>query len=276
MEIFKSVFDNFMHIRRSGFYMDSIKLFKQYGGTSVNLVNFPEYSYEPENHYRKLYDDTVKTAADINSNGINTVITVGPYPLDYFYFLNSNKDPLYYMKDGIDLAVKYINDGRADALGEIGYPHFSISEDVYNRSGEILEYAMDSCRDYDIPLILHTADMDNQGYLQIENMAKKHYKVNRIIKHHANATDLKYENNILKSVIASRNNIRIAVESKNDFLLETDYTDQKEKPGKVIPPYSVPKRALMIKNEYSNYEEILNKIFIDIPYRFYRKDFFTL
>lgn len=276
MEIFKSIFDNFMHIRRSGFYMDAIKLFKKYGGTSINLVNFPEYKYGIENHYENLYKETIKTSKDIENNGVKTIVTIGPYPLDYFYFLNNNKDPLYYMKKGIDLAIKYINDKKADALGEIGYPHFDVPEDVYKNSGKILEYAMDSCNDYDIPLILHTEDMDNEKYLKIEKMAKEHYNINNIMKHHANAIDLNYENNILKSIIASRNNIKIAINSKNDFLLETDYTDEKEKLNKVIPPYSVPKRALMIKNMYGNYDDILNKIFIEIPYKFYKKDFFLI
>ncbi len=276
MEIFRSIFDNFMHIRRSGFYMESVKLFKHYGGTSINLVNFPEYNSGPENYYDKLYSDTVKTAYNVKNNGIDAVITIGPYPLDYFYFLNNNKEPVLYMEKGIDLAIKYINDGKADVLGEIGYPHFPVSDEMYEKSGEILKYAMDSCKDYNIPIILHTEDMDNKRYLEIESMAKNHYNINKIMKHHANASDLNYKNNILKSIVASRNNVREAIESKNDFLLETDYTDQKEKINKVIPPYSVPKRALMIKNGYSNYDEILNKIFIDIPYRFYQKDFFII
>lgn len=59
--------------------------------------------------------------------------------------------------------------------------------------------------------------------------------------------------------------------NQKDFLLESDYTDQIEKPDKVIPPYSVPKRAEMIKNIYDNYEDILFRIFNEIPYKFYKK-----
>ena len=66
-----------------------------------------------------------------------------------------------------------------------------------------------------------------------------------------------------------------AIESRKTFLLETDYTDQKEKPGKVIPIFSVPKRAEMIKNSYIDYMEIFHKIFEEIPFRFYGKDFFN-
>ena len=178
------------------------------------------------------------------------------------------------MKRGIDMAASIITAGNADAMGEIGYPHFPVDEKVYSDSGAILEYALDVCHDHDIPLILHTEDMDEGGYLRIESLIKMHYGVDRVRKHHANATDINFNDSITKSFIASRNNIKTAVSSGKDFLLETDYTDQKDKPGKVIPVYSVPKRAEMIKNLYENYDEIFHRIFEEVPFRIYRKEFF--
>ena len=107
-------------------------------------------------------------------------------------------------------------------------------------------------------------------------MAYRHYNKEKILKHHANSADFNFNKTILKSLIASRPNVKYSIESNQNFLLETDYTDQKEKPGKVMPPYSVPKRAEMIRNQYDDYDRILNKIFIEIPYKFYKKDFFLI
>jgi TatD-related deoxyribonuclease len=275
MAIFRSVFDNFLHLRRNGYFLDAAEEFRRYGGTSMNIVNFPDYVYSPEMHYNKIYRETIAVAREVAEIGLNTVITLGPYPLDYFFFRSAGKNPLESMKAGIDLAAGLIREGRADAMGEIGFPHFQVDEDVYDDSGKILEYALDICSDYDIPLILHTEDMSPDGYAKIENIIKRHYRVDRVMKHHANSVDLGYPGGILKSLIASRSNVRVALESGKDFLLETDYTDQKEKPGKVIPVYSVPKRCEMIKNSCENYDEIFHRIFEEIPYKFYRKEFFN-
>jgi TatD-related deoxyribonuclease len=274
MELYKTVFDNFVHIRKSGYFLDAAREFIKYGGTAMNIVNFPDYFYTPHSHYEMLYNNTIEVAKAINATGINTVTTIGPYPLDYFYFQFAGKDSVNCMEKGIDLAVSIINSGKADAMGEIGYPHFPVDKKVYHDSETILKYALEACNDNDIPLILHTEDMDETGYFRIESLIKKHYRVNRVMKHHANPGDLKFPDNILKSLIASRNGVRAAINSGKDFLLETDYTDQKEKPGKVIPVYSVPKRAEMVKNSYKNYEEIFHRIFEEIPFNFYRKEFF--
>lgn len=276
MAIFRSVFDNFLHIRRNGYFLDAVDEFKKYGGTSMNIVNFPDYNYAPENHYTKLYEETISVAREASHRGVNTVITIGPYPLDYFYFLSAGMDPILSMMKGIDLAAKMIIEGKADSMGEIGFPHFPVEDNVYNDSSTILEYALDVCNDHDIPLILHTEDMSSHRYAKLEEIIKKHYSTDRVMKHHANPIDLGYSTSILKSLVASRNNVREALESRYDFLLETDYTDQREKPGKVIPVYSVPKRCKMIKDSCINYSEIFHRIFEEIPYRFYRKEFFDL
>ena len=55
MSPYRSVFDNFAHIRRNGYYIDAAKEFLKYGGTSMTIVNFPDYFYPPESHSEKLY-----------------------------------------------------------------------------------------------------------------------------------------------------------------------------------------------------------------------------
>ena len=269
MVLYRTVFDNFVHIRRAGYFLNAAREFVKYGGTSMNIANFPDYIYTPDSHYEKLYSETVNVSRAVWKTGINTVTTIGPYPLDYFYFQSAGKDPLEYMKKGIDLAACLIINGEADAMGEVGYPHFPVDEKIYNDSGEILKYALDVCHDRNIPLILHTEDMDKNGYLRIEELIKKHYKIERVMKHHANARDISFNDSILKSVVASRNNVKSAIESKKNFLLETDYTDQKEKPGKVIPIFSVPKRAEMIKNATEIHEDFSYIYFVVIHFWLY-------
>ncbi|SMD31611.1 TatD family hydrolase [Picrophilus oshimae] len=266
------VFDNFMHIRPSGCFIKAALRFKMAGGTALNLVNFPEH-YLCSNYYEKLYNETIKTGKMIEEH-LNVIITLGPYPLDYIYFKNSGKDPLKEMVNGIDLAVKIIKDGHADALGEIGTPHFNVDDDFYNVCLKVLDYALEASRDNKIPLIIHSEDFNCNGYKNLEDKIKRLGDINITVKHHANPNDIGCNDYLYKSIIASRSGIRNAINYKKPFMIETDYVDDKSKPGKVIPPESVPLRARMIRNSYDNHDEILNMIFSEVPYKIYKKDFF--
>ncbi|EQD50214.1 molybdenum cofactor biosynthesis protein A, partial [mine drainage metagenome] len=65
---------------------------------------------------------------------------------------------------------------------------------------------------------------------------------------------------------ASRSNVRLAVQETTwNFMLESDYVDDPSKLDKVIPPDSVPKRSIMIREQYTNHEEIIASIFHDLP-----------
>ena len=72
MSPYRTVFDNFAHIRRNGYYVDAAKEFLKYGGTSMNMVNFPDYFYTPDSHYEKLYRETIRSLIFFSS--LRTVI----------------------------------------------------------------------------------------------------------------------------------------------------------------------------------------------------------
>ncbi len=266
------IFDNFMHIRPSGDFINAALRFKKAGGTALNLVNFPEH-YNVIGYYNRLYDETIKTGKIIGEY-LNIVITIGPYPLDYIYFKNLGLDPLKEMINGIDLAVNIIKNGYADALGEIGTPHFQVDSNFYNTCLKVLDYALKISKDNDIPLIIHSEDLDCNGYKALENRIKTFGNINRTVKHHANPDNIKCCDKIYKSIVASRSGIRKALSLKKPFMIETDYVDDRSKPGKVIPPESVPLRAKMIMNNYDNADDILSMMFSEIPYKIYKKEFF--
>ena len=96
----------------------------------------------------------------------------------------------------------------------------------------------------------------------------------KLIKHHAHPRDFALDSVLLKSVLATRSNVRESILHGKRFFLETDYVDDREKPGKVIPANSVPKRAVMIKNQYEDWEEIFESIFRELPYSVYGEDAF--
>ncbi|MCL5989867.1 MAG: metal-dependent hydrolase, partial [Candidatus Thermoplasmatota archaeon] len=115
--------------------MEAVNMFIKAGGNSFNLVNLPEDFGALSNRYKAIYEQTLKLAGIIRSEtSLDVVVTLGPYPLDYFLFTDHGMNPLEYMKAGIDLAAKYILDGKANAIGEIGRPHFPVADSIIEAS----------------------------------------------------------------------------------------------------------------------------------------------
>ena len=88
----------------------------------------------------------------------------------------------------------------------------------------------------------------------------------KIVKHHALPELNGICPEISRSILASRGNVRNAIrENIWNFMIESDYVDDPAKPDKVIPPDSVPKRAIMIREQYMNHEEIFASVFQELP-----------
>lgn len=270
------IFDNHMHLNPKGRFLEAVDMFLRSGGNSFNLVNLPDSELGLEHYYENLYERTVSMARIIREEKeFNPPVTLGPYPLDYFRLEKSGKKPLEEMKGAIDLACRYIIEGEAHALGEIGRPHFPVPENVREDSDEIILYAMERASEIGCPVILHTDDLDEKGYRFLEHLADKaglDHKM--VVKHHALPQDLGIETGIRKSILASRSNARAASLSGKPFLLETDYVDDPSLGWKVIPPDSVPRRAMLIRSEMGDWEEIFGRTFRDIPVELFGQEMF--
>lgn len=276
-EIWDIVYDNHMHLRTDGWYLDAARQFEKQGGTAFNLVNLPDHSMEASGYYEKVYSNTVSIAEAVTGNtGIKVLTTLGPYPLDYLHFRDHVDNISEFVMAGIDLAVEYIRKGKAHAIGEIGRPHFPTDEKAVEDADMILSYAMGRAADADVPVILHTEDLDSDGYAGLERMARSAgLDTGRVVKHHAYPQDLSFSSTLARSIMATRKNVRQSLEQSRNFMLETDYVDDRTKPGKVIPADSVPKRAVMVRNEYEDWESIYDSIFRKVPYDVFRHELFS-
>lgn len=261
------IFDNHMHLSPRGRLLEAVDMFTAAGGDSFNLVNLPDKELALDHYYEKLYERTLKIAALLKSDrGLEVPVTLGPYPLDYFRFQERGLDPVAELKKGVDLAAGYISRGMAHAIGEIGRPHFPVPEAVMEQSNEIILYSMEKAAELHCPVILHTDDLGHEGYSLMEKLAgKAGLGLPMVVKHHALAEDMAIETRMQRSVLASKSNTRKMCATGKPFLLETDYVDDLELGWKVIPPDSVPKRAILVRSEFPEWEAIFGRTFRDLP-----------
>ena len=269
------VMDDHMHLREDGRFTDAVHMFVSAGGNCINLVNVPRDDFSLDHYYETLYANTISLGDTVrNKYGIAVLVTLGPYPLDYFRFMKAGYDPVSEMKNGMDLAIKLAKEGRCNALGEVGRPHFPVEDSVMSDSNEILEYGMELCRDASIPIMLHTEDLSEDSYSKLVEMARKSgLRPEMVVKHHALPQDLAIDVPVRKSILASKSNVRKALAISNDFLLETDYVDDPES-WKVIPPDSVPRRISMILQEFEDWESFASRCCMELPTEIYGRESF--
>ena len=84
------LFDNHLHLRRDGRYIDAIKDFKRAGGTHFVLCQLPMINIViREKNYKTCYEKTLKMAEEIRlETEIKVFVTVGPYPVDYLRLMS--------------------------------------------------------------------------------------------------------------------------------------------------------------------------------------------
>lgn len=271
------IFDNHMHLNPDGRLLEAVDMFKSSGGSSFNLVNLPDTILSLENYYEKLYERTLKIASLVKKErNLEVPVTLGPYPLDYFRFKEGGYDPALELRKGVDLAARYIENGKAHAIGEVGRPHFPVSDEVMESSNQVIQYAMEKARELGCPVILHTDDLGREGYYLMEKLAKlAGLDLSKVVKHHALPEDLQIETGIQKSILASKSNTRKAANNGRGFLLETDYVDDLKLGWKVIPPDSVPRRAQLIKSELQDWEELFSHTFLELPVSLFGEEIFS-
>lgn len=266
-------FDAHFHLNPGEQGLAAIRRFIASGGAGINLVNLPDYSIGYADYYEKRYEITLKLASMARENGLNVSVTLGPYPLDYFFWEKGGYNAKDMMLAGVELAGKYCLNNLAAAIGEIGRPHFPVEMKVTEESNEIIARSFQVSREIGCAVVLHTEDLDASGIEGLHSMAvQAGADIRKVVKHHATPGLNRICPEMSRSILASRDNVRTAVQENTwNFMLESDYVDDPLKPDKVIPPDSVPKRAIMIREQYPNHEEIFASIFHDLPeYVFFR------
>ena len=249
------IFDNHLHLRRNGLFLDAVKDFKKAGGTHFVLCQLPMINLVIKNkNYKSCYEETLSIANEIKSKiDIGVFVTVGPYPVDYIRLKEKfgRNQAIIIMKKGIDLAARLCEEGKSIGIGEIGRPHFPVEKSIINDSNEILLYGMQRAKDVNVPVIIHTESTTPSQCKELAEMGKKAgLSANKIIKHYSPPFILENENyGLMPSVLASEKNLTTAIKKGTRFLMETDYIDDPRRPGAVLSPKTVPKKTLLFFNK---------------------------
>ncbi len=225
--------------------------------------------------FKKTMDLCVQVANEINDKlDVQAYAVVGIHPAELSKLLSYGNDfetAKNLIKDGLDYAQHLVLENKAIAIGEIGRPHYPVSDDEWELHNELLLYALELAKEADCPVQLHTESALEEQFKEFANMAKSvHISTYKIIKHFSGPlTDFNENHGLTPSLISTRDVLRDGLKKNNLFLMETDYMDDLTRPGAVLGPKTVPRRTfeflekeiLSVEDAYQIHDFTVKKVY---------------
>ena len=283
------ILDNHFHLNRNGRYLDAADDFKKAGGTNIVLIHCPDFSAPPTTRdgHKNSYQNTLDMADAVrNELGIGVRVVLGPHPAAFAHqFIqwvekdgeHGKQKAIDNYRTSIDEAVKFYHEGKAHAIGEVGRPHWEVSEEIWELSNNLLLETMKLAASDGFALQLHVEGELESTYRDMAAMASKAgLAKNRLIRHYSPPNvDSVVTQGLTPSVLIGKGALEKLVEtaqkSSHGFLLETDYMDDLRRPGAVLGPKTVPKRTQQLVAAGID-EEFMWKAHVDLPNSLYGED----
>ncbi len=223
--------------------------FSRSGGKRMIIPNKPSWTFGEPFNFKKAMEEVLKYVDEINDNTeVKAHAVVGLHPAELSRLLESGKDletAEKIIKEGLDYAQSLVLEGKALAIGEIGRPHYEVSEEEWELQNDIMVYTMELAREAECAVQLHTESSSEEQFKEFALMAKKaSLKEYKLIKHFSGPyTDKKENFGLTPSLISTRDVVSKGIKKSNYFLMETDYLDDLSRPGAVLGPKTVPRRT---------------------------------
>ncbi len=272
------VYDNHIHMSPSGRNVDALKEYESLGGTGLTLVTLPykEVQISRGEDFARSFEITYSLAAKAReATNLEINIAVGPYPvliipLAEAYGLDKAEEMLV---KGMEDAARDVAEGKAVALGEIGRPHFPVSQEIWDASNRVLLRGMELAKENDCPVIIHCESEEDTDRSLAELADRAGLDRGLVVKHSSPPLVTDEETyGVMPSIPASKTNVKAAIGKGTDrFMIETDYIDDPEKPGAIMSVTTVPKKVSAWLANGQVPVESIHRICGDIPDSLYKR-----
>lgn len=269
------IFDNHFHVDPfKGLFLEAVKEFHRAGGTHLNVVYKSAHDYGfsgvKAEDFMKAMDFHIELVEKINKETpVKAFAVVGVHPAEFAYL--ADRKGVEYAKSEVMKALEYAQklclEGEAIAIGEIGRPHYEVSEEIWNASIELMKYGMELAKDANCAVQLHTESFNEEKFRELGKIVKEvGIKPYRVVKHYSPPLiKVAEEVGVFPSILASKKALMEALMQGSRFLMETDYIDDKKRPGAVLGPKTVPKRTKAFLQQGLMDEERAYKIHVENP-----------
>ena len=133
------ILDDHFHLNRNGRFLDAVKISKSWRDrfSAGPLSRFSNPPTTREGH-KQAYADTISMSEQVRELDIG-VRVISPHPAAFahqFETLQDRAEENYW--DSIETALEYVHEGKAHGIGEVGRPHWKVSDEIWERSNSLL------------------------------------------------------------------------------------------------------------------------------------------
>lgn len=175
------ILDNHFHVDPNhGLFLEAVKQFQRAGGTHLIVVYKSAHDYGfpglKAEDFMKAMDFHIELVEKINKETqVKAYAVVGVHPAEFDY-LARNKG-LEFAKNEVMKALEYAQklclEGKAVGIGEVGRPHYEVSQEIWEASIEIMKYAMELAKDADCAVQLHTESFNEEKFRELGKYIKE-------------------------------------------------------------------------------------------------------
>ena len=244
--------------------------FQRAGGSHLFLVSKPSSSFgiypRSGKEFAPVFDATLRVAEQIRDLGLVVYPILGIHPAEITRLSEVMPLPetIAVMKGGLDLAALYIREGKACAL-KSGRPHYEVVPEILAAANDVLMHSLSLGTECDCAVQIHAESGPCADILDMAN--KTGMSPSRVVKHYATP-----DTPLVPSMIATDHAITMMCRERMRFTMESDYMDEKTRPGAVSGPKSVPKYTRRLLGAGLITEEDAHRIHTDTPMRVYGVD----
>ena len=266
--------DNHFHLDPEGRKELAVKDFLNAGGTRLVLVHKPYEAWVRLEDFKEQVNTTLTLASKAREVGAKVAVVASPHPVTLVRLLDS-KSPLEASElyiEAVSHCTNLVDENEIVGLGELGRPHFTVEPKIWELSNKVLFESLSRAKEVDASVVLHTETGTPEVMADLAALASKaNFPKDRLVKHYGGPGSIEDPNGLVVSLTTSLTNIRYAAVQKSDFMLETDYLDDPNRPGAVMGPKSVPRKTIRALDEGIITEKQASNIHSKVPDRVYRE-----
>jgi TatD-related deoxyribonuclease len=244
------VIDHHCHLSPDGEGVEAARRFRAAGGTHLFLATQQYGAKTPDcvEDYAAQFETTERIARAVESmTGAVVYLTIAPYPVDLVRSAETLglAAAVEVHRSALELAGRWVEEGRAVAVGEVGRPHFSVAPEVFEACSEVFRTALEVARDVGCPAVVHCEELTPDSYRELAGFAARaSFPLGRLVKHYAKVVrpvaDL---GGIVPSYLATRDAVAASASQPGPWFWETDFLDDPKRPGAVLDLATVARRA---------------------------------
>ena len=249
------IWDTHLHLDLEARGLSAAQDFSNAGGTHICLVHKPSFpSRLPQSieQVDQAYRKTLDLAAMVRERiEIDVRVILGPHPVVWekqIHTLGMEMSSQLHL-DSVELALNYCAEGKAVALGEVGRPHYQVTEEIWSAANTQLETVMRMASQAGFPIQLHVEDNGAETNAELAEICDRSGLSRKNAVHHYASADVSqsFTHGLSSSVSMGKGSIFHLMNTfdkcASTWTMETDYLDDPNRPGAVLGPKTVPKRT---------------------------------